>query len=77
MPRQPKFRRQVDPDRDDDPLTRAMAPPPNETAAEREVRLLAEKEAQKRSDAIDEELNRQRNAEKKAPKCVRLLLLGK
>ncbi|KAG5638788.1 hypothetical protein H0H81_010017 [Sphagnurus paluster] len=60
---------------DDDPLTRAMAPPPNETDAEREARLQAEKEAQRRSDAIDEELNRQRIQEKKVH-CVRILLLG-
>ncbi|GLB37329.1 putative guanine nucleotide-binding protein alpha-4 subunit [Lyophyllum shimeji] len=60
---------------DDDPLTKAMAPPPNETEAEREARLAAEREAQKRSDAIDEELNRQRINEKKS-KCVKILLLG-
>jgi guanine nucleotide-binding protein subunit alpha len=61
----------------DDPLTTAMAPPANETPEEREARLLAQAEAQKRSDAIDEEINRQRNLDKKAPKCVRVLLLGK
>jgi hypothetical protein len=60
---------------DDDPLTKAMAPPPHETEAERLERLAAEKEAQKRSDAIDEEINQQRMAEKKV-KCVRVLLLG-
>lgn len=61
----------------DDPLTRAIAPPENETPEEREARLLAQAEAQKRSDAIDEEINRQRIADRKAPKCVRVLLLGK
>lgn len=61
---------------DDDPLAQALAPPPNETPQEREKRLAAEAEAQKRSDAIDEELNRQRQAEKKEP-CIRILLLGK
>ena len=60
----------------DDPLTRAMAPPVNETSGEREARLLAQAEAQRRSDAIDEEINGQRNMDKKAPKCVRILLLG-
>lgn len=70
-----KSRRQSLIREDDDPLTRAMAPPPNETEAERQERLAAEKEAQKRSDAIDEELNRQRLAERKV-KCVRVLLLG-
>ncbi|KAG6866675.1 hypothetical protein C0991_000785 [Blastosporella zonata] len=60
---------------DEDPLTKAMAPPPNESEAERELRLAAEREAQRRSDAIDEELNRQRINDKKT-NCVRILLLG-
>jgi guanine nucleotide-binding protein subunit alpha len=60
---------------DEDPLTKALAPPANETEAERKARLAAEGEAQKRSDMIDDELNRQRVVEKKA-KCVRVLLLG-
>ncbi|KAF5385786.1 hypothetical protein D9615_002338 [Tricholomella constricta] len=73
---QVKGRRQsISRGQDDDPLTKAMAPPPNETEAEREERLAAEREAQKRSDAIDEELNRQRINDKKT-KCVRVLLLG-
>ncbi|TFK44474.1 guanine nucleotide binding protein, alpha subunit [Crucibulum laeve] len=71
----PKFRRTSDVDDIDDPLTKALAPPPNETPAEREIRLAAEAEAQRRSDAIDEEINRQRIADRKAPKCVRVLLL--
>lgn len=61
---------------DDDPLTKALAPPPNETPEQRDTRLRAEKEAQLRSDAIDEEINRQRVAEKRESKCVRMLLLG-
>ncbi|KAG6857763.1 hypothetical protein H0H87_004179 [Tephrocybe sp. NHM501043] len=59
---------------DEDPLTKAMAPPPDESETERELRLAKEREAQKRSDAIDEELNRQRINDKKT-KCVRVLLL--
>ena len=66
----------VDPEYDD-PLTRAMAPPVNETSEEREVRLFAQAEAQRRSDAIDDEINEQRIADRKAAKCVRVLLLGK
>ncbi|KAJ3507338.1 hypothetical protein NLJ89_g6356 [Agrocybe chaxingu] len=61
---------------DDDPLSKALAPPDHETPAEREARLAAQAEAQKRSDAIDEEINRQRLENKKAPKPVRVLLLG-
>ncbi|KAF9268760.1 P-loop containing nucleoside triphosphate hydrolase protein [Marasmius fiardii PR-910] len=61
---------------DDDPLTRAIAPPPNETSAEREARLAAEQLAKKRSDQIDEEINQQRLAEKKEQAAVKVLLLG-
>ena len=57
----------------DDPLTRAMAPPPNETPQEREARLAMERRAKARSDAIDEELRR---AQKKGPKPVKIMLLG-
>lgn len=60
----------------DDPLAWALAPPENETPAEQAARLSAQEEAQKRSDAIDEEINRQRLEIKKTPKPVRLLLLG-
>ena len=66
----------VDPEYDD-PLTRAIAPPANETPEEREARLFTQVEAQRRSDAIDEEINEQRIADRKAAKCVRILLLGK
>lgn len=57
----------------DDPLTRAMAPPPNETPAEREVRLQAERKAKQVSDAIDEELKKD---QRKSHKLVKILLLG-
>ena len=60
----------------DDPLTRALAPPPNETESERAERLGSETEAKRISDMIDEELNRQRIAERKGPRPVKLLLLG-
>lgn len=53
-----------------------MAPPPDETPAQRAERLRAEAEAKRISDMIDEELNRQRLAEKKGPKPVKILLLG-
>lgn len=61
---------------DDDPLSRAMAPPPGETFEEREQRLASEQDAKRVSDAIDEELNKQRIAEKKGPKAIKILLLG-
>ena len=59
-----------------DPLALAIAPPRDESPVEREARLAAQAEAQKRSDAIDEEINRQRLELKRAPKSVRVLLLG-
>ena len=61
---------------DDDPLTKLMQPPEGETPEELNARLIAEAEAEKRSNAIDEEINRQRQESKKAPKPVRVLLLG-
>jgi hypothetical protein len=71
-----KFKPASDHPADEDPLTKALAPPPDESPKEREIRLAEEAAAQRRSDAIDEELNRQRLAEKRAPKCIRILLLG-
>jgi guanine nucleotide-binding protein subunit alpha len=58
---------------DDDPLTRAMAPPPNETIQERDARIHREREAKRVSDEIDEEL---RKGSKKGSKPVKILLLG-
>lgn len=60
---------------DEDPITKALAPPANETEVGREARLATEREAQRISNLIDDELNRQRLMEKKT-KCVRVLLLG-
>ena len=62
--------------RDDDPLARVLAPPPNETAEDRQARLRAEAEAKRISDAIDEELQQQRNAERRAARPIKILLLG-
>lgn len=66
----------LDPEKDD-PLARATAPPDHETPGDREARLAAEAEALRVSNAIDEEINRQRALEKKSPKSVRILLLGR
>ena len=60
----------------DDPLARAIAPPPDETPEEQDFRIAAELEAEQVSDAIDDELNRQRIADKKKLKPVKILLLG-
>jgi hypothetical protein len=57
----------------DDPLTRAIAPPPNESIQERDARIHREREAKRVSDEIDEEL---RKGSKKGTKPVKILLLG-
>ena len=59
-----------------DPLAYVLAPPPNETEEQRLARLEAEAEAKRISDAIDEELQRQAKELKRAPKPVKILLLG-
>ncbi|KAL0570303.1 hypothetical protein V5O48_011667 [Marasmius crinis-equi] len=61
---------------DDDPFTKVLSPPPDETSAQREARVKIELEAKRVSDAIDDDIDKQRNAEKKGPKPVRVLLLG-
>ncbi|KIY67644.1 G-alpha-domain-containing protein [Cylindrobasidium torrendii FP15055 ss-10] len=60
---------------DDDPLTRALAPPPGETPAQRADREALELASQRRSDEIDDELRREKETERKK-KPVKLLLLG-
>lgn len=56
-----------------DPLASLMAPSESETPEERDKRILREEEARNISNIIDEELNRER----KVPKPVKILLLGK
>ena len=60
---------------DDDPLSRVLAPPPNETPEEKETRLRLEAEARQISDKIDEQLKAERAALKKN-RPVKVLLLG-
>ncbi|KAK2459334.1 hypothetical protein APHAL10511_008648 [Amanita phalloides] len=64
------------PDSDEDPLVRAIRPSPSETPEERLIRVQREQEAKAISDTIDEELQKQAVAEKKASKAVKILLLG-
>jgi ribosomal protein L14E/L6E/L27E len=61
---------------DEDPLTLAIAPPPDETYEQRQIREAAEAEAKRISDEIDEQIRKEREAEKKKKKPVKLLLLG-
>jgi len=61
---------------EEDPLTLAIAPPADETPEQRYAREVAEAEARKVSDEIDEQLKREREGEKRKKKPVKLLLLG-
>ncbi|KAF7300041.1 Guanine nucleotide-binding protein alpha-4 subunit [Mycena kentingensis (nom. inval.)] len=60
-----------------DPLAVVTQPPPNESPSERSERLIREQEEKRVSDAIDEELRKERNDRKKRGKReVKVLLLG-
>jgi guanine nucleotide-binding protein alpha-1 subunit len=59
-----------------DPFDRVWAPPANESDREKAARMVHEAEAKRISDAIDQDIDKQRNADKKAPKPVKVLLLG-
>ncbi|KIJ27354.1 hypothetical protein M422DRAFT_271497 [Sphaerobolus stellatus SS14] len=59
----------------DDPFAAALAPPPDETPEQRQVREAKEQESLRISNAIDEVLKAEKAAEKKK-KVTRLLLLG-
>ncbi|KAI0027725.1 G-alpha-domain-containing protein [Vararia minispora EC-137] len=61
---------------DDDPLSAALAPPPNETPQERQEREQREAEARRVSDEIDEQLRNERIALKRRKPTVKVLLLG-
>ena len=60
----------------DDPLTRALAPPPDETPEQRAERESREHEARIISNKIDEEIKKDRIALKKQKNVIRVLLLG-
>jgi guanine nucleotide-binding protein alpha-1 subunit len=62
--------------RDTDPFAKVLAPPQTESPSERQARLLDEAKAKRLSDSIDDELEKQRIAEKRGPSAVKVLLLG-
>ncbi|EDR12566.1 guanine nucleotide-binding protein alpha-4 subunit [Laccaria bicolor S238N-H82] len=64
------------PNFEDDPLTNAIKPPPDETPEERQRRLRSEQDAKAISDSIDKELESQRASERNGQKPVKILLLG-
>jgi len=59
-----------------DPFEAFLRPPPDETPAQREMRILAEQQAQQVSDAIDEQLRVERAELKRNRPDVKILLLG-
>ncbi|KAJ6614408.1 guanine nucleotide binding protein, alpha subunit [Mycena sp. CBHHK59/15] len=59
-----------------DPIAAAIAPPRNESPAERQRRLVMERAAKQVSDAIDEQISRERQQGRRQPKAVKILLLG-
>ncbi|KAL0952601.1 hypothetical protein HGRIS_006856 [Hohenbuehelia grisea] len=61
---------------DEDPLTLALAPPPNESATDRTAREAAEAEAKRISDEIDEQIRKEREGRKRKKRPVKVLLLG-
>jgi hypothetical protein len=61
---------------DEDPLARAIAPPLNESPADKLARELAESEASRISEEIDNRIRQEKAALKKKKKAVKVLLLG-
>ena len=59
-----------------DPFEAVLRPPPGETSAQRDARILAEQLAKRVSDSIDEQLRAERAELKKNRPDVRILLLG-
>ncbi len=59
-----------------DPFYELMKPPPNETPAQMTARMKREADAQRVSDAIDEDIKHARNIQRKERSIVKLLLLG-
>lgn len=62
---------------DIDPLAKVTEPPPDETLEQRGERLRVEAKAKHVSDVIDEEIERQRAVDKKTPRPLKVLLLGR
>lgn len=60
----------------DDPITRAMLPPKDETPTERAARLKRQQEATARSRQIDEILLESKKAFEKKERAIKILLLG-
>lgn len=62
--------------RQDDPLSQALQPPPDESEEQRLQRQQAQLEAEQVSRKIDEDLQEEKKAYEKRKKAVKILLLG-
>lgn len=60
----------------DDPLSKALQPPPDESPDERARRIQQQKEAQAISHRIDEDIQESRKAFERRKKAIKILLLG-
>lgn len=60
----------------DDPLTAAIAPPPNETPAQKAERERQEEEDRRVNDEIDEMIRLERVSQRRKRRPVKVLLLG-
>jgi guanine nucleotide-binding protein subunit alpha len=61
---------------DEDPLARAIAPPLDESPEDKQARELAESEASRISEEIDNRIRQEKAALKKKKRAVKVLLLG-
>lgn len=60
----------------DDPLSKALQPPPDESPDDRARRIQQQKEAQAISHRIDEDIQESRKAFERRKKAIKILLLG-
>jgi hypothetical protein len=60
----------------DDPLSKALLPPPNETPEQYADRIRSQQQARDRSKEIDEALQRDNRAWERKKKAIKILLLG-
>ena len=60
----------------DDPLARALQPPPDESPDQRELREQMQREASRISSEIDEDIQESRKAFERKKRAIKILLLG-
>lgn len=60
----------------DDPLARALQPPPDESPDQRELREQMQREASRISSEIDDDIQEARKVYERRKKAIKILLLG-